>query len=120
MKPSSPVESIVKVSSACLCARVAVSHQRAIKTHILVEGQSASKPSSSVWVVMAWLMGHYSENAGATGLSPVEAPGNFFWLFCNCLNCHSLRWSRVHFIMIHVADTHLWSNKGVLSKETTQ
>ena len=113
MKPSSPVESIMKVSGACLGARLAVSHQPSHK--------DPYTGGRLICVVMAWLVGHCSESAVATGLSPVEAPGNFFRLFCNnCLNCHSLHWSRVHFIMIHVADTHLWSNEGFLSKETTQ
>ena len=42
------------------------------------------------------LVEHCSANAEAT--DPVEASKNlFFGLFCNCLNCDSLRWSHIHF-----------------------
>ena len=41
-----------------------------------------------------------SANAEAMGSNPVGVPKSFFGLFCNCLNCDSLRWSDTHFIGI--------------------
>ena len=59
---------------------------------------SISWAASSVWVFTAQLVQHCSANAEATGSYPVEAPKKlFFGLFRNCLNCHSLRWSHIHF-----------------------
>ena len=52
----------------------------------------------SVSVFTAQLVEHCSANAEATGSYHVEALKKlFFGLFRNCLNCHSLRWSHIHF-----------------------
>ena len=40
---------------------------------------SINWPASSVWVFIAQLGEHYSANAEATGMNPVEAPKIFFW-----------------------------------------
>ena len=41
------------------------------------------------------------QHTEATGSNPVEAPKTFFGLFCNYLNCDTLRWSHIHFRYDH-------------------
>ena len=37
------------------------------------------------------------------GLNPVKALKNLFWaIFHNCLNCNSLQWSHIYFVIVTV------------------
>ena len=78
---------------------------------------SINWPASSIWIFIAQLGEHCSDNAEATGSNPVEAPKNFFsGYFRNCLNCDSLRWSHTHFICIPAVHIISFSEESIVYK----
>ena len=62
---------------------------------------SINWPASSVWVFIAQAARALQRERRGHGFESLEAQKKpFFGVFRNCLNCHSLRWSHLHFICI--------------------